>query len=289
MSKKVVAAMSTSGLDYHPYPHNIRILRLYIEMNGRRYIDGLTLKNNEFQSWMLDNPQYIAKTSPPSRLEITKFFLKMMDEGYEDVLFVGMSEILSKTCVRVREVASLFEGKMRIHVFNSQSGTFTEGLMALEADKCFRCGWTVEQTIARLETLRQDCQVLFGVADLSYLIKNGRLSRMSGMVANLLQLKPLIHVNRQGEAVVYERIMTTVRAMRSIAEYVRQYAEENNYLVFTLYSGSEQLHRELEDILEKNNHLYNLPAYPISPVVAAHIGPYAFGIGMMKISASDFP
>ncbi|WP_304334229.1 DegV family protein [Conchiformibius steedae] len=282
MGKKLVVAMSTSCLDYHPHPHNVRILRLNIELSGKRYIDGLSLKNSDFQSWMLNNPQHLAKTSPPNRLEITKFFLKIMDEGYRQVLFVGMSEALSKTCARVREIIPLFEGKMAIRVFDTRSGTFTEGMMALEADRCFRQGWSMEKTVARLEELRDDCQVIFGVSDLSYLIDNGRLSRVSGFVANLLHLKPLIHVNRDGEAEVAERIMTTVRAMRALSDHVGQALQRGHYSVCTLYSGNLELHRDLEYILETHNQLRHLPAYPLSPVVAAHIGPHAFGVGLIR-------
>lgn len=282
MVKKLVVAMSTSCLDYHPYQHNIRILRLSIELGNRRYIDGLSLKNGDFQNWMLENPQALAKTSPPSRLEITKFFLKIMDEGYREVLFVGMSEALSKTCARVREIIPLFEGKMIIRVFDSRSGTFIEGMMALEADRCFKKGLSMEQTLSRLDELRSDCQVMFGVSDLSYLLYNGRLSRVSGFVANLLRLKPLIHINRRGEAEVAERIMTTARAMRVLSDRVARVLEHGSYSVFTLYSGDLELHRDLEDILESRNQLRHLPSYPISPVVAAHIGPHAFGVGLIR-------
>nr|UOP04957.1 DegV family EDD domain-containing protein [Conchiformibius kuhniae] len=247
-------------------------------------MDGQTLKNGDFQNWMLEHPRQMAKTSPPSRLEITKFFLKIMDEGYREVLFVGMSEALSKTCARVREIVPLFEGKMVIRVFDSRSGTFIEGMMALEADYCFRQGRTMEQTLARLDELRSDCRVVFGVGDLSYLLHNGRLSKTAGFIANLLRLKPLIQVNRAGEAVVAERIMTTVRAMRVLSDRVGTYLQRGNYSVFTLYSGDLDLHRDLEDILASRNNLHHLPSYPISPVVAAHIEPHAFGVGLIRAS-----
>lgn len=288
MSKKLVVAMSTSCLDHYPHPHNVRILRLHIQMGGRRFIDGHNLKTRDFQQWMLAHPGKLAKTSPPTRLEMTKFFLNIMDEGYEEVLFVGMSEALSKTCANVRELVPLFRNKMHIEVFDSKTGTFTEGLLALEADRCFRQGWSMSQTVARLYYLRQDCQVFFGVSDLSYLLYNGRLSKMSGFIANLLRLKPIILVNRKGETEVADRIMTTVRAMRCLSDRVARYTQDERYSVFTLYSGSVELHREMEDILAARNSLQGLPAYPISPVVAAHIGPYAFGVGIIRLNSEEF-
>lgn len=280
MKKRLVAAMSTACLDYHPYPHNVRTLRLYIEMENHRYIDGQTLKSEEFRHWMLEHPGRLATTMPPSRLEITKFFLNIMDEGYEEVLFVGMSSALSRTVLRVREIVPLFEGKMRIEVFDTKTGSFAEGMMALEADRCFRKGWSMKRTLARLQRLRRDCQVMFGVSDLSYLLYNGRLSRMSALIANVLQLKPLMLLNRRGEAEVAERVMTNLRAMRALSDYAGERAKCGQYALFTMYSGDTALH-EMEEVLQERNNWYRLPAYPISAAVAAHIGPHAFGVGLM--------
>lgn len=157
--------------------------------------------------------------------------------------------------------------------------------MALEAEKCFAKGWTMKKTLKRLEMLRDHQQVFFGVDNLNYLVNNGRLSQASGLLASFLKIKPLIQVTRTGEAMVVEKILTTRRVMQAIGERVRQCTQDGEYHIFTLYSGSGSmnLHRELQMVLAETEGLTDLPAYPISPVVAAHIGPYAFGVGVFKV------
>lgn len=284
MSKTVVVAMSTSGLDYYPFDHDIRILRLKVILGDKTYVDSPEfIDNDRFVAWVRENPDKLPKTSPPSRLEITKFFLGLQDEGFEDILFIAMSSALSKTYQQVIDMIPLLQNKVRVHVFNSRTGTFTEGLMALEADKCLKQGMSVEETLRRLEDMRRDSHVMFGVDDLTYMVKNGRLSFASHFLANLFKIKPLINVDRDGKAVVAEKIMTTTRTMYAISDRIREITATRDYYVFTLYSGNMELHKQLVDILAERNNLSGLPAYPISPVVTAHAGISAFGVGLLPL------
>ncbi len=284
MSKAVVVAMSTSGLDYYPFEHDIRILRLKVILGDTTYIDSPEFINNDrFVEWVNQNPDKLPKSSPPSRLELIKFFLALQDEGYEDILFIAMSSALSKTYQQVIDMIPLLQGKVRVHVFNSRTGTFTEGLMALEADKCLKQGMTIEQTLERLEEMRRDCHVLFGVNDLTYLVKNGRLSFASQFVANLFKIKPLIQVDREGRAVVADKIMTINRSIIALSDRVREITATRDYYVFTLYSGDMKIHQDFVNVLADRNNLSGLPAYPISPVVTAHAGISAFGVGLLPL------
>ncbi len=284
MSKAVVVAMSTSGLDYYPFEHDIRILRLKVILGENTYIDSPEFINNDrFVEWVNQNPDKLPKSSPPSRLELIKFFLALQDEGYEDILFIAMSSALSKTYQQVIDMIPLLQGKVRVHVFNSRTGTFTEGLMALEADKCLKQGMTIEQTLERLEEMRRDCHVLFGVNDLTYLVKNGRLSFASQFVANLFKIKPLIQVDREGRAVVADKIMTINRSIIALSDRVREITATRDYYVFTLYSGDMKIHQDFVNVLADRNNLSGLPAYPISPVVTAHAGISAFGVGLLPL------
>lgn len=284
MSKTVVVAMSTSGLDYYPFDHDIRILRLKVILGDKTYVDSPEfIDNDRFVSWVRENPDQLPKSAPPSRLEITKFFLGLQDEGFEDILFIAMSSALSKTYQQVIDMIPLLQNKVRVHVFNSRTGTFTEGLMALEADKCLKQGMSVEETLRRLEDMRRDSHVMFGVDDLTYMVKNGRLSFASHFFANLFKIKPLIDVDRDGKAIVAEKIMTTTRTMHAISDRIRELTTTRDYYVFTLYSGNMELHKQLVDILAERNNLSGLPAYPISPVVTAHAGISAFGVGLLPL------
>lgn len=117
MSRKVaVAAMSTSGLDYYPHPHNIALLRLKLILGGVTYSDDpKRFSNEQFVRWVKENELLLPKTSPPNRLEITKFFLNLADQGYEEVIFIAISSKLSKSYQNVLDCIPLLKDKIKIH------------------------------------------------------------------------------------------------------------------------------------------------------------------------------
>lgn len=283
MKKRLVVAMSTACLDYYKEPHNVRTLRLNIRMDESLFVDGETLNAAEFEDWLIQHPRTMARTSPPSPSALNRFFLKIADEGYTEVLVVAMSSALSQTYTHIKEAAALFAGKLKIHLFDTKTGAFTEGFIALEADRCFRAGLTTEKTIARLQHLRQTNTLMFAVSDLSYLINNGRLSQTTGFIANALNIKPIIQVTPKGEAVVAEKIISFSRAMHNMSNQLGQYMKSGGkkQYIYLLYTGTpREWFREFEGIIAKKHGLKNLPVYPISPVVSAHSGPNSVGFGI---------
>lgn len=141
----------------------------------------------------------------------------------------------------------------------------------------------MKKVLTRLEVVRNNSYVFFGVDDLTYLVKNGRLSSASQFLANVLRIKPLIRVEKDGTAVVAERVFTTSRAMQALCHRVKELTSTGKYSVFTLYAGSAELHREMQIMLSEQNGLRNLPAYPITPAIASHVGPYSFGVGIVPL------
>lgn len=280
MTKVAVAALSTSSLDAYSHPHDVRILRLNITLDGQTYVDGKDLSNDEFQRWQLENPDKLATTNPPNRQDIIRFFLNLVDEGFEEVIVITISTQLSQTYAKIEEIVPVFEGKLKFHLVDSQTATFAEGFMALQAEKSLARGLSVAQTLNQIELLKQHNTIMFGVENLTYLIKNGRLSAPAGMVANLLNVKPLIQVSPDGRAEVAERIISIKRAMNAMSDHLKTHTANNKYMLYTLYSGNRQLHQEFTQLLAERNGLTDLPAYPINPAIAAHVGPHAVGFGV---------
>lgn len=93
---------------------------------------------------------------------------------------------------------------------------------------------------------------------------------------------------KDGTAVVAERVFTTSRAMQALCHRVKELTSTGKYSVFTLYAGSAELHREMQIMLSEQNGLRNLPAYPITPAIASHVGPYSLVWALCLVICTDF-
>ncbi|SUO93112.1 EDD domain protein, DegV family [Suttonella ornithocola] len=94
-----------------------------------------------------------------------------------------------------------------------------------------------------------------------------------------MKLKPIIHFHN-GKMNVIAKVRHTQNALEYLSDEVRKRLESSQKAkLFRLYAGDQALYQEFErHIRHQTNEL--IYAYPISPVVGAHIGLKAVGIGM---------
>ena len=80
----------------------------------------------------------------------------------------------------------------RIEVIDSAAATVTESTMVENAVAMRDAGCTLDETVTWLEAEKSTNQIFFTVGDLDYLIKGGRIGKVTGRAANMLGLKPMI-------------------------------------------------------------------------------------------------
>lgn len=279
MKKIIVADTSTGCLDYYNHDYDIRTIRLDIYFENEKFIDGLNLSAQEFVDKVNQNPEILPHTSQPTLGELSEFFEGLIKEGYEEVFVTTISSKLSGVYNGILAISNMLDN-IKIHIFDTRTVCFNEGLFALEAARLFSEGKSVEEVVEFLDNLRKNNSIFFVVDNLKYLVKNGRLSGASGFVGNVLKLKPLLQVVDDGSIVAVEKIRTTRRALERACdlfiEYVKNYKE---YTCYILYMGNPSLLSDLKLMIKEKTNL-DVLAIPSSPVVGIHVGPDAIGIGV---------
>jgi len=280
MAKIGIVACSTSGLDYWPGYEEIRIARTTITMDGKEYLDGLTIHPREFYD-QLDNLQDVPKTSQPSTGHLLEIFEEMKSQGYTDIIYISISDQLSGTYQAVCMTKDLVEG-VNIHPFNTKTATFVHGFMATEAYRLAKEGKSVEEILAYLEYLRDNDRIFFMVDDLKYLVKNGRLSNVASVIANMLKIKPLLEIGDDGKIVATEKIRTTKKAIDRVVD---SFLEDTNNginakFIFILQTDAkEHVEYVKERLREAGIDTSTLIDAPVSPGIGCHVGKGVVGIG----------
>src|SRR5690554_4386742 len=97
MGKKIVVDTSTGGLDYYPFGHDIKILRIRVFLDEQGYLDGSELKADDFYRMLRERPELIPRTSQPSIGEVADFFENLYEQGYDEFYVTTISSKLNKT------------------------------------------------------------------------------------------------------------------------------------------------------------------------------------------------
>ncbi|CCV64931.1 DegV family protein [Alteracholeplasma palmae J233] len=282
MKKIALAITSTSGIDYVKLNIPIEVLRLTVHFDGKEYIDHTEIKANDFYQMMLDKPNADISTSQASAGKVAESYEKLKSEGYTDVIVIAVSSKLSGSYQGCILAKSMVEG-INVHVVDSMSASFGEALLALEAEKMIKDGLEASIIVEKLEKIRDNINIFFLVDTLKYLVKNGRLSQTSGFLGTLLKIKPILKIV-DGKLIPFEKIRTTAKAQEALVRNVLDGIKgKENIRAFILYTLDEKLALEQKERIQKQNPKAEVTLLPLTPVVGAHTGPGAMGIGYVEL------
>ncbi len=275
-----VATTSTGCLDYYDKPHDIDTIRIKIYSDGKEYLDGKTMRAEEFYDILRQNPEWVPKTSQPSVGEVLEYFESLVEQGYDTVFVTTISSALSGTINSIRQAGTLIEDKLKVIVYDTKTVCFSEGYFALEADRLFKEGKSIDEVITYLDFLKNNNTIYFAVDSLIQLVNNGRLTGAKAFLGKLLKIKPILQVEGTGQIVSIEKTRNIKKALSSIADLVKNYTEGKDYFAHILYTGNPTLKTYFLEVLKEELGIENLHEAPATPVVGAHIGPDVIGIGI---------
>ncbi|MFA6801289.1 MAG: DegV family protein [Acholeplasmataceae bacterium] len=282
MSKIAILTCSNAGLDYLDYPKDIEILRSVIHFgDSESFNDFIDMDAKTFYERIRLNPNDIPKTSYVSMGSMMETFNNLKAKGYDEALVITISSKLSGLFEAVKRASN--EVELKVTVFDSKTLAYAEAYMVLEAHRLAEEGKSVEEIIPYLEKIRENHQIFFAVDTLLYLIKNGRLSKLQGTLGTMLQLKPLLIIDHEGKVDTLEKIRTTYKAHKRVLEKYIEATKGKNVITFISHAHADDFVAWfLKELKQEFPEREVVVAY-LTPVVGAHTGPKALGLGYIDL------
>lgn len=248
--------------------YKIKVVALNIEIDGKNYIDGVEISHEEFYEKMAESEE-IPKTSQPS----PQNFIDAFKEGVNkcgEVLSIHLSSKLSGTQDCARIAKNIVTGD--IEIFDSLSGSLGLGLQVLEAARLAREGLKIDNIVEKLKEFRDELKVVVYLESLENAVKSGRVTRTREVIANLLNLKPVVHVDGG-----YVKVLRTMRGKRRAINVLLTMMEEKNIsyrdriVGITHCDCLEDALKLKERIIERFNPAEVLVS-TMGPVIGTHAG-----------------
>lgn len=279
MSKIGILVCGNSGIDYINHPYDISVIRSILFVGDKEYSDFIDIKADDFYDKLLNDPSLSPSTAQAATGVILEQYEEMFDKGYDELLVITVSKKLSGTYEGCILAANMLDDK-RITVFDSNTVSFPEAKMALDAAKMVQDGKEIEEIVEHLKKLRDNHRILFSVETLRYLVKNGRLSGASGFIGSMLKIKPMLEVTRDGRVEAIEKIRTLPKATdRLIEKFLEELGTQDVEVFLIEARAQERVNYIIDKIQEARPDIKNIIAYPLTPVVGAHAGPGCVGVG----------
>lgn len=140
----------------------------------------------------------------------------------------------------------------RIHVFNSESASAGELRVALLLRQYIDGGMEFDEIVEKTTQFIAGMKTFFVLEDLSNLVKNGRISKVAGLMGTMLSIRPIMGENGHGEIIQLDKVRGTQTAMRRLVEIVAAHTSQfpQNTLTLVLsYCNCPQRAAELKEKL----------------------------------------
>jgi len=229
----------------------------------------------------LANTKLIAKTSQPSVGETLKKFTEIKELGYTDILYLPISKELSGTYQNGFISKDLIED-VRVEVIDTKTTASILSGMAIEAARLAKEGKSVEEIIEVILKVRDNSGYFVTVNDLTSLVKNGRLSNAKSVIANLLKIKPVIELNKEGKLVNLENVRTYKNAIRRMVEYVSQRVDPINGELHIAHTFNQETIDFIMGLVNEKFPSTKKLLIPVPSTIVAHIGLNAIAIGYIN-------
>lgn len=217
MDYKIVADSSCDLNSDMEKDLNIELVPFNISVDGQEFTDDKDMVIEDLVKAMKESPNPI-KTSCPSPGD----FLAVYEKA-KDIFVVTISNNLSGTynsAVLAREMALENDPGKFVHVFDSKGASVTETLTALKIGELLKKGLKNEEIVKEVEEYIKEMKTYFISEDLSNLIKNGRISKTKGLIATLLNFKPIMGADEDGNIHLVENIRGSKKSFNRLVEII---------------------------------------------------------------------
>lgn len=280
MAKVKVITDSTSDIPKELIEElNIKVIPLKVHFGTETFLDGENLTAEAFYQRISDSDMF-PTTSQPSPVNFEQAYREAIAEGYTDILSIHLSSALSGTYQSASIAKKSFKDEpVRIQVLDSRAATFAIGNLVVHAARAAKEGKSLDECLNIAKKVREK-QILLGYLDtLDYLQKGGRIGKAAALVGSLLNIKPIISLDDEGEVVAVEKVRGKKKAIHRIFEYLTERIPRGRKVSVAVIYGA--LQEEGQEWLERAKELYDVQeslfSY-IGPVIGSHTGPKTIGI-----------
>lgn len=254
--------------------YGIIIIPLNLHLEGKSYKEGKDISHAEFYD-IFKSSKLFPTTSQPSAGEFLEVFEHLTPE--DEALVILISAELSGTVQSALMARNMLETERQknIHIIDSRSSSMGMGFQLIKAGEMLAQGRTMTEVMEEVEIIKIQQEIYFIVDNLEYLVRGGRLSKSSGLIGNLLQLKPVLTV-KEGKLELFDKVRTSSRAVKLMMQQVEKNKSRLTQLAVIHVQAEEQA-LKLQQVLQEQ---YGITALisEAGPVVGAHTGPGTLGI-----------
>ncbi len=287
MGDYIISCCSTADVtEEYLKEKNIEHICFHYYLDDKAYVDDLykSMSPEDFYGAMVDGA--MTKTSQVNAEEFTTYFRGFLEKGMDVIhltLASGISGVINSARIAADELSQEFPDRKLI-VFDSLTASAGYGLFMDKLASLRDEGLSFDELVKWTKEHIQNQNTWFFTTDLTFLIRGGRVSKLSGWFGTALNICPLMNINDEGKLIPRQKCrgkkLVKKAAVAAIKERIQNGADYDEN-IFITHSVCYDDAREVADMLEAEfpKMKEKIQIFDIGPTIGSHTGPGTVAIG----------
>jgi len=251
---------------------NWRVVPLYVLFGDESYRDYVELAPAEFYA-RLRTADELPTTSQPTPGDFLETYQEL--SSYERIYSLHISAALSGTYQSATTAASELGDK--VLTVDSESASAAIAMLGLAIQRRLERGTSDEEVDRLVERFREHAGLMFTVDTLEFLRRGGRIGRASAWAGQLLQVKPILTIER--EVIPLKRVRGNQKAMQEfISEFTSRTVDGPTLKVGIAHADAPERAEQLQKMVHGERPQAEIEVVTtLGAVVGTHAGPGTVG------------
>ncbi|CAG0927851.1 Protein DegV [Thermoflexales bacterium] len=256
--------------------YGIERMPLLINFGTESLRSGIDILPEEFYRRLVASHDNLPTTSQPSAGDFADLY-RRVGETDQDIVSLHISSGLSGTINSAAQAAKQCP-ELNVTLIDTKTLSAAEGFQVVAAAQAIRRGWSLEKLKQRVQEVADQTEIFFTLDTLYYLQKGGRIGRVQALAGALLNLKPVITVDKgPGTYIRAGSARSIPKALVIIADLVKEKVKERPAWVHVLHTNALEAAQSLSERIATLLPNAKLTLGQIVPVLGVHTGPGCVG------------
>ncbi|NOV03248.1 DegV family protein [Paenibacillus planticolens] len=253
---------------------NIEMVPLKIHFGDEQFLDTVTLRSEEFYPKLISSPHF-PRTSQPSPAEFLDLYQSLLEEPDTEIISIHLSSALSGTYQSALLASTMLEEhEGKVHVYDSRSASYGIGALVITAAKAAKAGKSAAEIIELVQKVRENFYIYFLVDTLEFLQKGGRIGKASALFGSLLNIKPILSIDREGEVAAIDKVRGQKKAIARILELLAADVPDRSIpRLHIAHANNLEGAELLREAIMQQFEVQQVDYITLGPVIGAHAGP----------------
>ena len=262
--------------------YQIHTVPINIHFGENHYLDKVTLAPEQFY-----NILYKSKDFPTTSQANEKTFINLYSHlatYYNSVIAVHLTDKFSGTFFNSEKAAETIsrETGKKISVINSKTVSGAAGLVILRIAMAIENGLTHEQILSETAKWIENTKIFVSVKTLKYMVRGGRVSKLKGILANILNIKPIVSVDSHGNSLIFGKAFSQKSNMHKVMRHIRKISRGRKiWKYMVLHANNESAADWYTHEMTSLTLMEPVSVLNISPVVGINAGIGTASVALM--------